>query len=115
MTCCNATFTNSRQDSLSFIFASRNHADGGLLSPSSSSPSAPSPLPLPDLALEIKAGTAGQRGRPRRRRKRSSSSSSDVVSTLSIDNVVGGHSGNYTCAPSNARAASIMVHVVDGE
>lgn len=24
------------------------------------------------------------------------------------------HSGNYTCAPSNARPTSIMVHVVDG-
>jgi hypothetical protein len=38
-----------------------------------------------------------------------------IVSTLAIDNVSGGHSGNYSCAPSNARPASIMVHVVDGK
>ena len=25
------------------------------------------------------------------------------------------HSGNYTCAPSNAKKTSIMVHVVDGK
>ena len=45
----------------------------------------------------------------------SSTSSSPVVSSLSIDDVSGLHSGNYTCAPSNARAAAIVVHVVDGE
>ena len=38
-----------------------------------------------------------------------------IVTTLSIDNVNRFHSGNYTCAPSNARQVSIMVHVVDGE
>lgn len=38
-----------------------------------------------------------------------------IVSTLSIDNVSRQHSGNYTCAPSNARQVSIMVHVVDGK
>eukprot|EP00095_Tigriopus_kingsejongensis_P006217 maker-scaffold666_size115941-snap-gene-0.10 protein:Tk06217 transcript:maker-scaffold666_size115941-snap-gene-0.10-mRNA-1 annotation:"AGAP001242-PA" len=37
-----------------------------------------------------------------------------VVSRLSIDNVRRSlHSGNYTCEPSNARAASITVHIVD--
>lgn len=25
------------------------------------------------------------------------------------------HNGNYTCEPSNARAASVMVHVIEGE
>ena len=39
----------------------------------------------------------------------------NVVSTLFIERVTGFHSGNYTCSPSNARAASVMVHVVDGE
>ena len=39
-----------------------------------------------------------------------------IVSTLTVDDVIKHvHSGNYTCAPSNARAASVMVHVVDGK
>ncbi|TRY66995.1 hypothetical protein TCAL_13929 [Tigriopus californicus] len=39
-----------------------------------------------------------------------------VVSKLSIDNVRRAlHSGNYTCEPSNARAASITVHIVDDD
>lgn len=39
-----------------------------------------------------------------------------VVSKLSIDNVRRVlHSGNYTCEPSNARAASITVHIVDDD
>ena len=39
----------------------------------------------------------------------------DLISTLSVENVEKTtHSGNYTCSPSNARSASIMVHVVDG-
>ena len=42
--------------------------------------------------------------------------SSDLISTLSVENVKKKiHSGNYTCAPSNARKTSIMVHVVDGK
>ena len=39
----------------------------------------------------------------------------DLISTLSVENVKKEtHSGNYTCAPSNAKSTSIMVHVVDG-
>jgi hypothetical protein len=38
-----------------------------------------------------------------------------LVSKLSVENVQRSHTGNYTCAPSNAQAASVMVHVVDGE
>ncbi len=49
----------------------------------------------------------------------SSSSSDDfpdVVSVLSVsESALRTHSGNYTCSPSNARSASVMVHVVDGE
>ena len=41
--------------------------------------------------------------------------SDGVVSTLSIEHAGGAHSGNYTCAPSNARPDSVLVHVVDGE
>ena len=42
--------------------------------------------------------------------------SNDLISTLSVENVKKKiHSGNYTCAPSNARKTSIMVHVVDGK
>ena len=42
--------------------------------------------------------------------------SNDLISTLSVENVKKQiHSGNYTCAPSNARKTSIMVHVVDGK
>ena len=37
-----------------------------------------------------------------------------LVSKLSVENVQKSHSGNYTCAPSNASPASVMVHVVDG-
>ena len=41
---------------------------------------------------------------------------SDLISRLSVENVdKSTHSGNYTCAPSNARSTSIIVHVVDGE
>ena len=41
---------------------------------------------------------------------------SDLISTLSVENVNKKmHSGNYTCAPSNAKKTSIMVHVVDGK
>jgi U3 small nucleolar RNA-associated protein 14 len=40
----------------------------------------------------------------------------DLISTLSVENVKKQmHSGNYTCAPSNAKKTSIMVHVVDGK
>jgi hypothetical protein len=38
-----------------------------------------------------------------------------LVSKLSVENVQRSHTGNYTCAPSNARPASVMVHVVDGK
>lgn len=68
-----------------------------------------------DLALEIKVGMTASSFSESASASSSLSSSSPIVSTLSIDNVNGLHSGNYTCAPSNARAASIMVHVVDGE
>lgn len=37
-----------------------------------------------------------------------------LVSKLFVDNVQKSHSGNYTCAPSNAKPASVLVHVVDG-
>ena len=37
-----------------------------------------------------------------------------LVSKLSVENVQKSHTGNYTCAPSNARPASVVVHVVDG-
>lgn len=38
-----------------------------------------------------------------------------TVSILSIKEVHFKHAGNYTCAPSNARPASIMVHVLRGK
>ena len=39
-----------------------------------------------------------------------------VISRLSVEDVERvKDSGNYTCAPSNARSTSIMVHVVDGK
>ena len=68
-----------------------------------------------DLALEIKVGITASSFSESASASSSLSSSSPIVSTLSIDNVNGLHSGNYTCAPSNARAVAIMVHVVDGE
>ena len=49
-------------------------------------------------------------------RKLLHSTKNDVISTLSVENVKKQmHSGNYTCAPSNAKKTSIMVHVVDGK
>ena len=40
----------------------------------------------------------------------------DLISRLSVDDAVSEKdSGNYTCAPSNARSTSIMVHVHDGK
>jgi hypothetical protein len=37
-----------------------------------------------------------------------------LASRLSIVELTKSHSGNYTCAPSNARPTSINVHIVDG-
>lgn len=37
------------------------------------------------------------------------------MSVLTIKTVTFHHAGNYTCAPSNARPASITVHVLRGE
>lgn len=37
-----------------------------------------------------------------------------TISTLTIQKVHFHHAGNYTCAPSNARSASISVHVLQG-
>ncbi|XP_037959151.1 probable serine/threonine-protein kinase roco9, partial [Teleopsis dalmanni] len=40
---------------------------------------------------------------------------STSISKLTIQEVYLHHAGNYTCAPSNARSASISVHVLRGE
>ncbi|XP_058451559.1 uncharacterized protein LOC131430523 [Malaya genurostris] len=40
---------------------------------------------------------------------------SPVTSVLTIKEVHSKHAGNYTCAPSNTRSASIIVHVLQGE
>ncbi|XP_055542088.1 uncharacterized protein LOC129727869 [Wyeomyia smithii] len=40
---------------------------------------------------------------------------SPVTSILTIKEVHSKHAGNYTCAPSNTRSASITVHVLQGE
>ncbi|XP_058815634.1 uncharacterized protein LOC131679094 [Topomyia yanbarensis] len=40
---------------------------------------------------------------------------SPVTSVLTIKEVHSKHAGNYTCAPSNTRSASITVHVLQGE
>lgn len=37
-----------------------------------------------------------------------------TISTLTIQKVHFHHAGNYTCAPSNARSASVSVHVLQG-
>jgi hypothetical protein len=37
------------------------------------------------------------------------------VSTLLVSKVNKEDAGNYTCVPSNARADSVMVHVIDGK
>jgi len=41
--------------------------------------------------------------------------SNPSVSVLTVKQVNFRHAGNYTCAPSNARPASITVHVLRGE
>ena len=38
-----------------------------------------------------------------------------AVSTLEIVNVTAADAGIYTCAPSNARNHSVVVHVVKGK
>ncbi len=53
---------------------------------------------------------------PEKKAAESASTRSDgIVSILTIERVTPEHTGNYTCAPSNARQASVLVHVVDGE
>jgi hypothetical protein len=39
----------------------------------------------------------------------------ETNSTLTVRNAGPGHSGNYTCLPSNAKAASIQVFVSEGQ
>ena len=34
--------------------------------------------------------------------------------TLTLDEVTKERSGNYTCSPSNARSASVRLHIIDG-
>lgn len=36
-------------------------------------------------------------------------------SILTVNKTKLTHNGNYTCAPSNAKAASVMVHVIEGK
>lgn len=36
-------------------------------------------------------------------------------STLVIDKTQPSHGGNYTCQPSNAKSAYVMIHVIEGE
>jgi hypothetical protein len=42
-------------------------------------------------------------------------SSLEFVSTLMLEEVTRKQSGNYTCMPSNAKAASVRLHVIDGK
>ena len=37
------------------------------------------------------------------------------VATLSLRRVTREHRGNYSCSPSNAKAARVRLHVIDGE
>ena len=49
-------------------------------------------------------------------KEENSNGDQQVISRLSVEDVERvKDSGNYTCAPSNARSTSIMVHVVDGK
>ena len=41
--------------------------------------------------------------------------STSVTSRLRIDNVQLGHSGNYTCLPTAADPAFVVVHVINGK
>ena len=70
--------------------------------------------------------TASRRRRKGGRRRQKSSSSSSVaaadpivgamaVSTLDVANATAADAGIYTCAPSNARNHSVVVHVVRGK
>lgn len=36
-------------------------------------------------------------------------------SILVVNKTKPSHGGNYTCAPSNAKPAYVMVHVIEGE
>ena len=37
------------------------------------------------------------------------------VATLSLRRVTKEHRGNYSCSPSNAKAARVRLHVIDGK
>ena len=68
-----------------------------------------SPLAVSDSAEVRKAATVVPAA------KGGSTLEKGVVTLLHIGHVGRANSGNYTCQPSNAKAASVVVHIVDGE
>jgi len=49
------------------------------------------------------------------RRKRRAANSLHFVSDLTLESVRERRGGNYSCRPSNARSASVRLHLIDGE
>lgn len=60
------------------------------------------------------ATTSTNKNAPISKPKKTSNSQTPSISILTINEVSFLHVGNYTCAPSNAKQASITVHVLRG-
>lgn len=86
-----------------------------------------SSIQLQSLDETFESNTAGVNGKqssnattlttknaPISKSKKTSSQTSPSISILTINEVSFLHVGNYTCAPSNAKQASITVHVLRG-
>lgn len=58
--------------------------------------------------------TTTNKNAPISKTKKTSNSQTPSISILTINEVSFLHVGNYTCAPSNAKQASITVHVLRG-
>lgn len=68
----------------------------------------------PTNASTITTTTPTTKNAPILKTKKTSSSQTPSISILTINEVSFLHVGNYTCAPSNAKQASITVHVLRG-
>lgn len=68
-------------------------------------------VPTAATSTRTSSRGGGRRGGRRRQRRRRTV----LVSSLDIFNVLASDAGSYTCAPSNARNHSVVVHVVKGE
>lgn len=96
----------------------RSHTSTSISSSSSSSSSGSSSTSSSNNSLNNSNSSHGHGnggGHTSSTQHQSSYLQSPSTSVLTIQEVHFNHAGNYTCAPSNARPASITVHVLRGE